>query len=142
MVSIDYTVFIQVANFIVLIFILNILLYKPILKIIDKRNRQLWESDEEVKKLRETVDQRMAEYEEKVRQAKLVAMEEKNSIQQEGSKEGEKIIGEGKSEISRMIEEFQGKLGKEIDEARGILKNRSQKISIEVAEKVLGRSIQ
>lgn len=142
MVSIDYTVWIQMANFIVLIFILNILLYKPILKIIDKRNRQLEESDEEVKRLQETVDQRMAEYEEKVRQAKLGAMDEKNSIQQEGSKAGEKIIEEGKSEILRMIEEFQAKLGKEIDEARGILKNRSQKISIEVAEKVLGRSIQ
>ena len=142
MVEVNYTVWIQMVNFIVLIFVLNILLYKPILKIIDKRNRQLEESDEEVKGLQETVDQRMAEYEEKVRQAKLAALDQKKIVQQEGSEEGEKIIEEAKNNISRIIEESHVEIGKEMDEARGILENQSRKTSIEIAEKVLGRGIQ
>ncbi len=142
MVEVNYTVWIQMVNFIVLIFVLNILLYKPILKIIDKRNRQLEESDEEVKGLQETVDQRMAEYEEKVRQAKLAALDQKKIVQQEGSGEGEKIIEEAKNNISRIIEESHVEIGKEMDEARGILENQSRKTSIEIAEKVLGRGIQ
>jgi F-type H+-transporting ATPase subunit b len=142
MVEVNYTVWIQMVNFIVLIFVLNILLYKPILKIIDKRNRQLEESDEEVKGLQETVDQRMAEYEEKVRQAKLAALDQKKIVQQEGSEEGGKIIEEAKNNISRIIEEAHVEIGKEMDEARGILENQSRKTSIEIAEKVLGRGIQ
>jgi F-type H+-transporting ATPase subunit b len=142
MISIDQTLFIQVVNFLVLIFVLNILLYKPILGIIDRRNRRIAESDEKVKELNESVEQKMAEYEEKLRQAKLEAMEQKNKIEQEGSEEGERLIEGAKSEISQMVEVFHVKMGKEIDEVRGILKGQSQKISGEIADKVLGRSVQ
>lgn len=142
MVDVDYTILIQMVNFIVLIFVLNFLLYKPILKIIDKRKQQLEESDEEVKELHQVVEQKMAEYEEKVRQAKLEAMEQKNIVQQEGSEEGEKLIEIVKNKISQIIEESHIEIGREMDEARGILENQSRKTSIEIAEKVLGRSIQ
>ena len=44
MVSLDYSLGIQVVNFLLLIFILNLLLYKPILGMIDRRKKQLAES--------------------------------------------------------------------------------------------------
>lgn len=142
MVDIDYTVWIQIFNFLLLIFLLNTFLYKSILRIIDKRKQQLTESDEEVKSLNQTIEQKMAEYEEKVRQAKLEAVNQKNKIEQEGSEEGGKITEEMKNKISQMIEEFHVKIGKEMDEARDFLRKQSQNTSIEIAEKVLGRSIQ
>ena len=142
MVEINSTLLIQIVNFLILVFVLNVLLYKPILRIIDKRNQYIAKSDQEVKDIHRTVEQKMAEYEEKVRQAKLEAMNQRNEIEQGGTKEGEQIIEEVKSGISRMIDDFHVKISKEIDKARGILKDQSQKISIEIAEKVLGRSIQ
>ena len=142
MVSLDYTVCIQMFNFLLLIFLLNMFLYKSILGVIGKRNQQLMESDEEVKSLNQIIEQKMAEYEEKVRQAKLEALNQKNEIEQEGSEEGGKIIEEMKNKISQMIEEFHVKIGKEMDEAREFLRKQSQNTSIEIAEKVLGRSIQ
>lgn len=142
MVSIDYTVCIQMFNFLLLIFLLNMFLYKSILGIIGKRNQQLTESDEEVKSLNQTIEQKMSEYEEKVRQAKLEALNQKNEIEQEGSEEGGKIIEEAKNKISQMIEEFHVKIGKEMNQAREFLKKQSRTTSIEIAEKVLGRGIQ
>ena len=41
-----------------------------------------------------------------------------------------------------MMEQFNAKMGKEVDAARAILRSQSQKISLDIAEKVLGRSIQ
>ncbi len=142
MISIDQTLLIQAVNFLVLLFVLNMLLYKPILGIMDRRNRRVVESDEKVKELNKSVEQKMAEYEEKLRQAKLEAMEQKNKVEQEGSGEGERLIEGAKSEISQMVEGFHVKMGKEIDEVRGVLKGQSRKISGEIAEKVLGRSVQ
>ncbi len=142
MVNLDYTIFIQMFNFLFLIFLLNIFLYKSILKIIGKRNQQLQDSDEEVKKLNQTIEQKMAEYEEKVRQARLEAIGQKNEIEQAGSEVGGKIIEEAKSKISQMIQELHGKIEKEMDEARDFLRKQSLNTSIEIAEKVLGRSIQ
>jgi F-type H+-transporting ATPase subunit b len=129
------------VNFIILIFILNALLYKPILGIIGKRKQQMDESDSEIKRMNQTVEQKMAEYEEKVRLAKVDAMEQKNAIVKQGSDVAKGIIDAVRGEIPAMMEQFHAKMEKEVEEARAILHSQSQKISLDIAEKVLGRSI-
>jgi F-type H+-transporting ATPase subunit b len=129
------------VNFIILIFILNALLYKPILGIIDKRKQKMDESDSEIKRMNQTVEQKMAEYEEKVRLAKVDAMEQKNAIVKQGSDVAKGIIDAVRGEIPAMMEQFHAKMEKEVEEARAILHSQSQKISLDIAEKVLGRSI-
>lgn len=142
MVDINLTLFVQMANFLVLIVILNYLLYKPILAILDKRKRRLDESKGEIKRLNATVEQKAAEYEEKLRLAKQDALGKKNEILKEAADSAKAIIDERRSKIPAMLAEFQGKVGQEVDAARRILKDQSQKISAEIAEKVLGRSLQ
>jgi F-type H+-transporting ATPase subunit b len=142
MVTLDYTILVQMANFILLIFILNALLYKPILSIIGKRKSQMEASDGEVKRLSQTVEQKLAEYENKVRMAKLNAMEQRNAIVKEGTDRAKGIIDTVRNEIPGMMEQFNARMGKEVDAARAILRSQSQKISLDIAEKVLGRSIQ
>jgi len=141
-VSIDYSLGIQIINFVLLIFILNRLLYKPILGMIDKRKRQSEESENEIRRLRETVDQKMAAYEEKLRLAKADAVEAKNEIVCQGAEEAKAMIDAVRAEIPGMMEQFQARIEGEIGEAKRILTNRSQKLSVEIAEKVLGRSLQ
>ncbi|MFB3926442.1 MAG: ATP synthase F0 subunit B [Syntrophales bacterium] len=142
MVSLDYTLFIQIANFLILIFVLNMLLYKPILRILDRRREKIAKAEEEVKNINRTIEQRMAEYEEKIRLAKLEAMGHRNEIQQQGAQVAKELIDQAKDEISAMVEQFQRNLAAEMEQARSILNNQSRTISMEIAEKVLGRSVQ
>jgi F-type H+-transporting ATPase subunit b len=142
MVDIDYTVFIQLVNFLLLIWILNQVLYKPLLRIMDSRKQILDKAQEEVKSVQDTIDRRMAEYEEKIRSAKMEAMGQKGDLAKEGSEAAKGITDKAKGEISGMMGEFQQKLEKELAAARELLRNQSQRISSEIAEKVLGRSIQ
>jgi F-type H+-transporting ATPase subunit b len=107
---------------------------------IDKRKRQFEESEAGIKRLRETVDQKMAAYEEKLRQAKVDAVEQKNEIIRQGAEEAKAIINAVRAEIPGMMEQFTARMEEEIDEAR-VLTNQSQKLSVEIAEKVLGRSL-
>ena len=141
MVSIDYTVILQIINFLLLIFILNLLLYKPIMGILEKRQKQFDDSQEEISRLNQDVEKKMLEYEEKSRQAKLAAMELKNQALAEGAEKAKAVINAVRGEIPKIIESFNEKLGKEVEEARKILTGQSQKISREIAEKVLGRSV-
>jgi F-type H+-transporting ATPase subunit b len=140
-VSLDYSLGIQVVNFLVLIFILNVLLYKPILDIIDKRRKRFEESEAEIKHLQAAVDQKMAAYEEELRLAKLAAVERKNEMIREGSDEARQVINAVREEIPRLMEQFQSRMAGEVAEARKVLTGRAQKLSIEIAEKVLGRSL-
>ncbi len=141
MVSLDYSLGIQIINFVLLIVILNRLLYRPLLGMIDKRKRQFEESDAEIKRLRETVDQKMAAYEEKLRRAKIDAIEQKNEIIRQGTEEAKAMIDAVRAEIPGLMEQFQTRMAGEIGEAKRILNNQSQKLSVEIAEKVLGRSL-
>jgi F-type H+-transporting ATPase subunit b len=142
MVSIDYTALVQIVNFVLLMFILNTLLYKPIMGVIEKRKEQMEKSDDEVKRLRQEVEQKLAEYEEKVHLAKLEAMEQRNALVKEGADLAKSTIEAVRSEIPMLMEQFNAKMSREVDAARAILHSQSRKISLEIAEKVLGRSIQ
>ena len=142
MVSLDYTILIQMANFILLIFILRKLLYVPILGVMNERKERMEEYDGEVKRLKQEVEQKFSEYEEKVRLAKLDAMEQRNAIVKEGADMAKSMIDAVRSEIPALMEQFNARITREVDAARAILRSQSQKISLEIAEKVLGRSIQ
>jgi F-type H+-transporting ATPase subunit b len=141
-ISIDYTIMIQAVNFLFLIFILNLLLYKPIIAILEKRQKELDDSQADINRLNETIEKKMAEYEDKVRQAKVGAIEQKNLILTEASDKGKSIIDAVRAEVPKMFELFSEKLNKEVDDARKILAGQSQKTSRDIAEKVLGRSVQ
>jgi F-type H+-transporting ATPase subunit b len=108
----------------------------------DRRKEILDKAQEEVKSVQDTIDRRVAAYEEKIRAAKMEAMGQKGDLAKEGSDAAKVITDKAKGEISGMMSEFQAKLEKELASAREILRNQSLRISSEIAEKVLGRSIQ
>ena len=137
----DYTIFVQMVTFLALIFILNFLLYKPILTIIDRRKKQLEELENEIKLFNDSVDKRAAEYDEKLKLAKTNASEIKKEIVKEGADKAKSIVDEVRNEIPLMAQEFQRKMDKEITAARQILEGQSKRLSLEIAEKVLGRSV-
>jgi F-type H+-transporting ATPase subunit b len=141
LVSLDYSLGIQIVNFLLLIFILNVLLYKPILGMIDKRKKHFEDSDAEIKRLQETVEQKMAAYEEKLRQAKAAAAEQKNEIVRQGADEAKAIVDAVRTEIPGMMEKFHAQMDGEIGAAQKILADHSRQLSVEIAEKVLGRSL-
>ncbi len=142
MIELNSTMWIQMVNFIALMFILNLLLYKPILAIIEKRQKNFEDSENEIKGLNGTIERKMAEYEDKMRLAKLKAVEEKGEILKEGADKAKEIIDAVRSEIPGMMDGFRGKLDAEVGSARGFLNGKAKELSVEIAEKVLGRNVQ
>jgi F-type H+-transporting ATPase subunit b len=138
----DYTLLIQMVIFLSLIFVLNFLLYKPILAIIDRRKKQLEESENEIKLFNESVEKRVAEYEEKLRQAKIKGSELKKEIIQEGVNQAKNIVDVVRNEIPVIAREFQQKMDNEVQKAKLILDGHSKELSLEIAQKVLGRPLQ
>ena len=73
---------------------------------------------------------------------KLEAMNKRTEIVQQGTAAAQEIIDAAKNDIAGMMENFQDKLAGEIEDARKVLNSQTKQISQEIAEKVLGRSIQ
>jgi len=138
----DFTLFVQMAIFLALIFILNNLLFKPILSIIDRRKKQLNELENEIKLFKESVDKKAAEYDEKLTNAKAKGSDLKKEIVAEGAKQAKSIVDAVRNEIQLMAQEAQKKMDTEMQAARNILTGQSRQLSLEIAEKVLGRKVQ
>lgn len=138
----DFTLFVQMATFIALIFILNYFLFKPILSIIDRRKKQLEEAENEIKLFKDSVDKKAAEYDEKLNKAKAGASDLKKEIIGEGAKQAKSIVDAVRNQIPLMTQESQKRMEQEMQAARQILDNQSRQLSLEIAEKVLGRRVQ
>jgi len=142
MIELDYTLWIQMANFLVLMFLLHLLAYKPVLSLLDKREQHLKDLDGEVKSLEAEVDRKVEKYEEQLRDARQEAISQRSEIQQEGAGEGKAIIDKARGEVQRIVEDFKKKANEEMTDARNVLRSHAEKISVDISEKVLGRSIQ
>ena len=142
MIQLDYSLLLQIINFVFLIFLLNFLLYKPMLSVVDKRKRRLEESEEEINRLKRTVEEKMAVYEEKMRATRSEYLGKNKGYVKEGADKAKEILDETGRGISLIVEEFSGRLEKEVHVARKFLSGQSRILSVEIAEKTLGRRIQ
>lgn len=138
----DVTLFYQMVIFLGLVFILNQILYKPILSIIDRRKKQLEESENEIQLFNDSVDKKVAEYEEKLKLAKHSASDQKKEIIEEGVNQAKNIVDAVRNEIPSMVREFQQKMDAETQKAQSVLDGHSKQLSLEIAQKILGRPVQ
>lgn len=141
MINLDHTLAIQIVNFLLLILILHFILYKPIIKIIEKRTTMITESGDEVNSLNKSVDEKIAAYEEKLRQARMEAVKQRDALKEGGADRAKQIIEVARNEISETIAGLKAKMEKERDDARTILLEGTRGIAREISEKVLGRGV-
>ncbi|MCX5850803.1 MAG: ATP synthase F0 subunit B [Deltaproteobacteria bacterium] len=141
MINLDHTLAIQIVNFLLLILILHFILYKPIIKIIEKRTTMITESGDEVNSLNKSVDEKIEAYEEKLRQARMEAVKQRDALKEGGADRAKQIIEVARNEISETIAGLKAKMEKERDDARTILLEGTRGIAREISEKVLGRGV-
>ena len=142
MIQIDISLLLQIINFVALIFILDFVLYKPLLRVIDHRKLLIEEGHAEIERLEQTVAEKKASYEKKVQVTRQEALGKNKEVIKEGAEQAKIILAGAGKEIAALTEEFHGQMQKEVVAARDILSNRSQRLSLEIAEKVLGRRLQ
>lgn len=142
MISIDLALLFQFINFLVLMLILNILLYKPIRRIFAEREAEILEATEKAAAVDKDVREKMAQYELKLHETKALAQEEKNRVILKAREEEAEILEKARKEASATVKSVQKQVARETDEARAALRGQIQALSGEIAEKVLGRSLQ
>jgi len=142
MLEINSSLFVQVANFLVLILLMNLFLYKPIRDILRRRNEEMTrlegmisdfsaKSDEQRKRIEEGLAEARKEGYQEKENLKNVGLKEERTLTQEAGADAEAKIGQAKTEI-------EGKVA----EVRKALEDQVSMFSNELAQKVLGRAIQ
>ena len=141
MINIDIVFLFQVVNFLVLLFLLNILLYKPIRKALSDRETEVSASRERTLSVDLEVQEKMARYEEKLREVKAGAAEERNLTLREARAEESRILEAARSDASESLTEIRGAIRTEAAKAEMYLRNQAESLSRVISEKILGRSL-
>jgi F-type H+-transporting ATPase subunit b len=135
------TMLVQGLSFLLLTFILNAVMYKPILRFVQKRDQLISDAQGEVEVLQKRIEQKAADYEKALNQAKGEALGEKNNCIAAGAARAKEITDAARSEVPALLDAFNQQLGEELGVARRVLQERSALIASEIATKVLGRGI-
>ncbi len=101
--SIDKTVVIQLIIFLVAIYILNKLIFKPFLEVVDKREKLTTGTIEEAIKLEQRANKIIEEYKRKLEEARSLALLERIKMRQEADNAAQDIIETTRSETDSMI---------------------------------------
>lgn len=141
MIELNFTFFIQIINFLLLIFILNQLLYKPILKILEEREERVNGGQQAAKKLIEDSQAYVNDYNQKLHNAKIEALNAKNAARGAASDEANSFITEARGKAEEIIDQMQQEMTKEIDKAKKELEPELSVMAATIAQQILGRKV-
>jgi F-type H+-transporting ATPase subunit b len=141
MISLDHTILVQMANFIILVLVLNHLLYKPLLKILDERKEKIEGTLEEAERMMEEAERKLDEYNNRIRQARQQAQQIVAEGRLKAAEEQKRVLAEVRKEAEERLEKLQKELEAQKASAREVLRRQAEALSIRIAERVLGRSL-
>lgn len=137
----NWTTIIQAANFIILIFILNIVLYRPIRNILIQRKEKIEGLEQNVETATSDLSEKEATYASGIREARKKGMKEKDALVNEATDEEKKIIDKINAEALAELNAVKEKVAKEADAARDALLKEVDTFANEIGEKILGRAV-
>ncbi len=141
MINIDIVLLFQAVNFLLLLFLLNMLLYRPIRKVMADRAAELEAARGKTISVDSDVRDRMTEYELKLREAKTGANEERARMIGAARSEESAILEDARRDAAASLAEIRAAIQKEAAEEEGRLRARAEELSRVISEKVLGRSL-
>jgi F-type H+-transporting ATPase subunit b len=140
-ISADWTLFLQIANFLVLIFVLNAILYKPIRRILAERQAKIRGLEEGISTAQNEAVEAQQNFKEKMSGARAKGNEEKDKLKQAGEEEQKRIIGEVNEATQKELENVRTQLAKDMEQAKSKLQDEIKSYSASIAEKILGRAV-
>ena len=141
MIDIDLAFLIQLINFLVLLAVLNVLLYKPIRKVLAERQGRIADARSKAEGVDKDVQAKMAEYEARLRDMKSGAADERGALVKEAQAEEVVILEAARKEAADTLSAIKARVAKEAADARLILQEQAKLLSVDICEKVLGRSL-
>jgi F-type H+-transporting ATPase subunit b len=142
MISIDpILLIISIINFLIIIFALNYILYKPIRQILLKRKEMFDGLDQSIKTSLSDAEQKDLAYGAGLKSARAKGLKEKEGFVQSASEEERGIIDEINRKNQKNLAEVQAKIAKDAEAAKASLVEEVDAFAESISRKILGRGV-
>ena len=141
-IDVDLSLVFQIVNFLVLMFVLNQVLYKPIRGILHQRAEKFAQLNGEIASSMEGVDAQARALEAERASARSQGAALREDIKNVARGQERELITEATKEMEQTVAKVRQQIAAEIGGVREELKGQVQSFGRELAQKLLGRSIQ
>jgi F-type H+-transporting ATPase subunit b len=137
----DASVVIQIINFLFLIWVLNLIIYKPIRNILIQRKEKFSGLRADI----ETAESEAAEQDQAfasgIKEARARGLKQKEALLQTASDEEKEIIGKINEKAQAELTKVREQIAREADGARETLMKEVESCAGTISEKILGRAV-
>jgi F-type H+-transporting ATPase subunit b len=138
MLDINMWFFVLALNFLALLFILNIILFKPLLKIFKEREDIVKGSLDAAKDMANRGEESIARLNKELAETRNKAKDVFEALKAEGLQNQKEVLSKAEAEASKVLEKAKADLKAEAEKARTTLRADVDKFSDEIVRKLVG----
>jgi F-type H+-transporting ATPase subunit b len=137
----DGTLLLHLIIIVLMVWVLNRTLFKPINQILEERERRGEGLMSEAAKLAVSVEESLRSYEQTLRGARAEGYSRLEQERAEAIRSRESQLGAAKVEVNELIATEKQQIAKQVEQARGTLAQEARKLAIEISTRILGRPV-
>ncbi len=141
MIDINVSLFMQLVNFIVLLFALNFILFKPIRQVMQEREQGISSALEDAKASQNRMQSLLDNYNASLAESKQKSTATYNTIYQQGLDAQRDMISTERSKAGEMLDKARAEIAAAATAARADLKKEADRLSQDITAKMLGRAV-
>jgi F-type H+-transporting ATPase subunit b len=135
----DLTFLVQMVAFTLLVLVLKPLLFDPLMKLFEERERRTEGARLSARQMDERAGELLRRYEAELEKARQAGAEERERLRAEGLRVEAQVLEQARAEVAKTIEEGKASRARESATIRGVLHTRSAQLARAIASSVLDR---
>jgi F-type H+-transporting ATPase subunit b len=141
MINVNVTLLIQMCNFLVLLFLMNLVLYRPIRRIVAKRKQFVEEQQLGIERMDAEVKASIEDFNQKIQDARRLGREKIQELKVEAYAQEKELMRTAVEQAGKQLQDVRARIQSDIQGARDQLSGQVRAFSVDLAQKILGRSL-
>jgi F-type H+-transporting ATPase subunit b len=137
----DWTLWVQMANFLIIVWALNIILYKPIRNILIQRKEKITNLEQNTEMLNKEANEKDNAFDSGIKDARAKGLNAKNVLLKEAADKEKEVIEKINQKAQENLAEVREKIAKDVEIVRASLQKEIDKFAGVIGEKILGRAV-
>ncbi|ABK18265.1 ATP synthase F0 subunit B [Syntrophobacter fumaroxidans] len=141
MISINVTLIIQLVTFLIFVFLMNLVLYRPIRRIVAQRKQFVDDRQTGIDRLEADAQKSVQEFNARLLDARKEGRQKIQDLKAAAYEREKELLQQATEQAAGRMQTMRAKVQSDIGQAREQLMTQVRSFSVELAQKILGRSI-
>ena len=141
LISINETLIVQVISFLIFLYIINRIMFRPLRGVMADRENHIKNIQQDIVAAEDKLDSLEDQIREHESAVKMEAFTQKANLEEAGGRQADEIFASTRKEIEAAREKVRKEVDAQVFEAKKYIKEESETLALSIMEKVLDRRL-